>query len=183
MEGDLAAKSNMSGMRAAQQMEPEDDPHFVLAKANARESEQMNVLVREKDWSEMPDTSDRVPLEEVNRVLRPRGDSVDTSRQMHRGYNNHSGLIYYSCGMNQYKGKPAFGTTLLPRPQYVNPENVKYLNKDSEQPDEYEGICRLEVLRGINLAGGNKPAGDKSFRHEDIEDDRKIPTLPKIISL
>ena len=187
MDGDLAAKANMSGLRMhAQEDEPEDDPHFVLAKANDRDTMQGGVAMRLQDYSEMPDESDRVPIEEVKEVLAPRPSFVDTSMQRHRGYNSHSGLIYYNCGMSQYGGPLQFGTpgtTLLPEPQYVNNENVSYLNKtmNSKPLKEYSKICRLEVLRGINLAGGNHPAPEAvRADHDVIKEDRKMPTLPRL---
>lgn len=187
MEGDLAAKSNMSGLRMhEQEEEPEDDPHFVLAKAHERDTMQGGVAVRLNDYSEMPDLSDRVPIEQVKQVLAPRSSFVDTSMQKHRGFNSHSGLLYYNCGLNQYQGPLQFGTpgtTLLPEPQYINSENVAYLNRTmhSKAPKDYSKICRLEVLRGINLASGNHPAPEAvRVDHEVIKEDRKMPTLPKV---
>ena len=187
MEGDLAAKSNMSGLRThGLDDEPEDDPHFVLAKANDRDTMQGDVAIRLQDYSEKPDPSDRVPLKEVKKVLAPRGSFVDTSKQHHRGYNTQSGLLYYNCGLNQYQGPLQFGTpgtTKLPEPHYINAENVSYLNKTmhSKPLKEYDSICRLEVLRGINLAGGNHPAPEAvRADHSVIKEDRKLPTMPKI---
>ena len=187
MEGDLASKANMSGLRVHQQEdEPEDDPHFVLEKANERDAMQSGVAMRLKDYSEEPDVSDRVPLKAVKSVLAPRAAFTDGKSQRHRGYNSYSGLIYYNCGLSQYAGPPKFGTpgtTMLPEPQYVNVENVTYLNKTmhSQPIDEYKKICRLEVLRGINLAGGNHPAPEAvRADHQVIQEDRKMPTMPKL---
>ena len=156
---------------------PEDDPSFVLEAAAKGEVGNAGVSMRKQDWSETPETPDDVPIKDVSKVLVPMRKLMMNAMVQNRGFNNSSGLNYWNCGLNQMKGKPGFGITQLPVPQYVNPKNVGYLNMHSLAPDTYDSVCKLEVLQGMNLAGGNKPAGDKSMDHADIETNRMMPTI------
>mgnify|MGYP003647981061 FL=1 len=176
----LHEASNMSGLRAQnpeQNDAPEDDPSFVLAKAASSDSSPADeVQMRVRDWSEQPDPPDNVPMTDIQDVLEPMQKLNVSDMVQNRGFNNRSGSLYWDNGLDQFAGKPRFGITLLPRPQYVNAKNVKYLNMHSHQLHKYKGICKLEVLRGMNLAGGNHPAGE-AVSVPTVTRQREMPML------
>ena len=75
----------------------------------------------------------------------------------HRGFNNDSGLIYTrQNGMTQYEGKPIFGITQLPVPQYVNKANTEQAMENMNDGFKYEGgpLKNMKVVPPEKLAYG-----------------------------
>ena len=150
----------------------EDDPSFVLeqaGQARAITRQGATVAERRSDWSDQPEMQDNVPLRNVKKVIVPVHKSYDMSALVkNRGWNNMSGWNYWNCGRNQMKGSNNYGVTQLPVPQYSNPANVAYLNQNSYAISRdtllygrhQDREVKLEVLSGMNLAGGNHPSGD-----------------------
>lgn len=95
----------------------------------------------------------------------------------HRGYNNDSGLLYKTCGMNQYKGKVRYPNDIVDTADYENSQMENRLlsrMNDNMPQSDVEGADQLtnkEVKRvEVDMELKSNPSkGNDKFRIEPGE--------------